>query len=126
MTSLSWRPATLANSVRQFTHYDEDLDAELMMLPTDLALLSDPSFRPWVHKYAEDKETFFVDFAKVFAKLLELGIQRDSEGGVTNVDNEKGGYVSAPKKKGKPGKVGQAGKEAEPLAEENKQLRAKL
>ncbi len=67
-----------------------------------------------------------MDFAKVFAKLLELGIQRDSEGGVTNVDNENGGYVSAPKKKGKPGKMGQPGKEAEPLAEENKQLRAKL
>lgn len=126
MTSLSWRPTTLANGVRQFTHYDEDLDAELMMLPTDLALLSDPNFRPWVHKYAEDKDTFFADFAKVFAKLLELGIQRDGEGRITNVDNERGGYVSAPKKKGKPGKPGQAGKEAEPLAEENRQFRAKL
>lgn len=97
-----------------------------MMLPTDLALLSDPSFRPWVHKYAEDKETFYADFAKVFAKLLELGIRRDGEGRVTNADNEKGGYVSAPKKKGRPGREGETGKEAEALAAENRLFRAKL
>ena len=97
-----------------------------MMLPTDLALLSDSSFRLWVHKYAEDREIFFEDFAKVFAKLVELGIRRDKEGRVVNVDNERGGYMSAPKKTAGPGNTGQAGKEAEPLAEENKLFRAKL
>ena len=126
MESLSWQPKTLDNGVKQFTYYDEDLDTELMMLPTDLALLSDPSFKPWVHKYAEDKDKFFEDFAKVFAKLIDLGIQRDEDGKITNCDNEKGGYLSAPKKKGKAGKKGQAGKEADPLAKENQQFRAKL
>ena len=125
MTSLSWKPTTLANGVSQFTHYDEDLDTELMMLPTDLALLSDPSFKPWVEKYAEDKDTFFNDFSKAFAKLIELGIQRDESGNILNADNEKGGYVGAPKKKATAGKEG-AGKEADPLAKENRDFRAKL
>ncbi|KAI7530381.1 putative heme-binding, partial [Hortaea werneckii] len=77
MISLNWKEKTLDNGVRQFVHYDEDMDEELMMLPTDLALLSDPSFKPWVELYAKDKDRFYADFAKVFAKLMELGIQRD-------------------------------------------------
>ena len=125
MATLSWRPTTLPSGVRQFTHYDEDLETELMMLPTDLALLSDPQFKPWVHKYAEDKDAFFGDFSRAFAKLVELGIQRDADGKIVNADGERGGYVSAPKKKAEPGKEG-AGKEAEPLAKENQRFRAKL
>ena len=102
------------------------------MLPTDMALQSDPQFSPYVEKYAEDQELFFQDFAKVFAKLLELGIRRDEEGRITNVDNEKGGYYSAPKKKAKPGKPERVSddkvdvEEAKPLAEENIRFRAKL
>ncbi|KIX04921.1 uncharacterized protein Z518_05792 [Rhinocladiella mackenziei CBS 650.93] len=77
-----WKKTKLANGPEQFVYVDEDLEGgeadgeaeELMMLPTDMALLHDPSFRAWVDKYAEDKELFFRDFAKVFAKLLELGI----------------------------------------------------
>ena len=61
-------------------HYDEDTETELMMLPTDMALQTDLAFPPWVKKYAEDRDLFSKDFAAVFAKLLELGIQRDSEG----------------------------------------------
>ena len=69
-----------------------------MMLPTDMALKTDPAFLPWVQRYAEDKELFFDHFAKVFAKLLELGIKRDAKGNVINTDNLLGGYLSAPKK----------------------------
>ena len=102
------------------------------MLPTDMALQSDPHLSPHVQKYAEDQELFFRDFAKMFAKLLELGIQRDAEGRITNADNEKGGYHSAPKKKSRPGKPEKVSddnvdmEEARPLAEENKRFRAKL
>lgn len=128
MMSLNWKEKTLDNGVRQFVHYDEDADEELMMLPTDLALLSDPSFKPWVELYAKDRDRFFEDFAKVFAKLIELGIERDEKGGITNIDNEKGGYHSAPKKSAKPGKPDAVDRygEAEPVREENKQVRAKL
>ncbi|GAA5822506.1 hypothetical protein JCM3770_002441 [Rhodotorula araucariae] len=55
---------------------NEDLGEELMMLPTDMALIEDPEFRKWVVKYAEDRDAFYEDFAKVFAKLIELGVER--------------------------------------------------
>lgn len=82
-----WKKKRLENGIEQFAYVDQDLDEELMMLPTDMALLSDPSFRVWVEKYAEDKDLFFKDFAAVFAKLLELGISRDENGRVLNEDN---------------------------------------
>ncbi|KAJ9642344.1 heme peroxidase [Coniosporium apollinis] len=46
----------------------------LMMLPTDMALIKDKSFRPWVEKYAKDNEAFFKDFSRVIMTLLELGV----------------------------------------------------
>lgn len=87
------------------------------MLPTDYALLQDEKFRPWVHKYAEDKDVFFADFSKVFARLIELGVHRD----------EHGNYVSADKKSdkaGAPEKVGRD-REAAPVRQAN-EYRAKL
>lgn len=77
----------------------DDDDEELMMLPTDYALIQDPSFRPWVEKYAEDRDLFFEDFSKVFAKLIELGVYRD-EDGIARADKMKvfGEYKSAPQK----------------------------
>lgn len=35
---------------------------------------TDKSFRPWAEKYAQNEETFFSDFSKVFSKLLENGV----------------------------------------------------
>ena len=55
MISRSWKEKTLENGVRQFVHYDEDAEEELMMLPTDLALMADPTFKHWVEVYANDK-----------------------------------------------------------------------
>jgi len=52
----------------------------LMMLPTDMALMEDPKFKPWVLKYAKDQDAFFKDFALVFGKLIELGVDRDDSG----------------------------------------------
>ncbi|SCZ97889.1 BZ3500_MvSof-1268-A1-R1_Chr3-3g06436 [Microbotryum saponariae] len=59
-----------------FQYKNEDLGEELMMLPTDLALIEDPKFKPWVEKYAADRDLFFSDFSKAFAKLIELGVDR--------------------------------------------------
>jgi len=127
MMSLDWKEKTLENGVKQFVNYDEDLEQELMMLPTDLALLGDKHFKPWVELYAKDKDRFFEDFAKVFAKLIELGITRDGKGKITNADNVKGGYHAAPKKSSTPGKPSETGDgEADPLAKENQKFRAKL
>lgn len=127
MTELDWKEKTLENGVKQFVYMDEDLEEELAMLPTDLALVKDESFGPWVERYAKDKATFFDHFAKAFGKLLELGIQRDANGNITNTDNVKGGYHSAPKKAARPGKPNKAGDGvAEPLKEENAQYKARL
>ncbi|KXZ45115.1 hypothetical protein GPECTOR_58g564 [Gonium pectorale] len=52
----------------------EDKTGTLMMLSSDLALLSDRTFRKWVHLYAKDEEAFFKDFSVAFGKLLELGV----------------------------------------------------
>jgi len=45
-----------------------------MMLPTDMALVSDKSFKQFVDKYAKDEELFFKDFSNVILKLFELGV----------------------------------------------------
>ncbi|KAJ2158060.1 heme peroxidase [Coemansia sp. RSA 552] len=55
-----------------FQYVDKDSGA-FMMLPADMAFKSDPQFRKHVERYAADQDAFFVDFAKAFAKLLELG-----------------------------------------------------
>ena len=51
----------------------ENKERDLMMLPTDVALTTDPQFRIWVERYAEDEELFFNDFAKYYQQLNELG-----------------------------------------------------
>lgn len=52
----------------------EDKSKQLMMLPADMALLWDKSFKKYVDLYAKDDEKFAADFAAAFAKLLELGV----------------------------------------------------
>ncbi|KAI9009985.1 heme peroxidase [Phycomyces nitens] len=54
----------------------EDVETgELMMLPTDIALLDEP-FRQYVDIYAQDKQKFFDDFSSAFLKLIELGVAK--------------------------------------------------
>ncbi|KAI3698846.1 hypothetical protein L2E82_42707 [Cichorium intybus] len=45
----------------------------LLKLPTDIALLDDPAFRPYVELYAKDEDAFFNDYAVSHKKLSELG-----------------------------------------------------
>jgi cytochrome c peroxidase len=52
----------------------EDKTGNLMMLPTDLALVQDKKMRPIVEEYAKDEKKFFEDFAKAWIKLNELGV----------------------------------------------------
>jgi cytochrome c peroxidase len=48
-------------------------EANIMMLPSDIALIEDPAFRKHVEVYARDERAFFRDFAAAFSRLLELG-----------------------------------------------------
>ena len=52
----------------------EDSTGKLMMLPSDMILVEDPKFKKYVEMYVKDEDLFFKDFAKAFAKLLELGV----------------------------------------------------
>jgi len=52
-----------------------DPSGKLMMLPSDLVLLEDASFKKYVDEYAADNRLFFRDFAAAFQKLEELGTE---------------------------------------------------
>ncbi|KAJ4396394.1 hypothetical protein N0V93_000613 [Gnomoniopsis smithogilvyi] len=125
LVSEPWEEKTLPSGIVQFAAVDPITEEELMMLPTDMALVRDAEFLKWVKLYAEDKEVFFEDFKNAFFKLMELGVKRDATGEVTNVDE----YVSAPKKADKLGRPGedqgknQVGHEAAPLAKQNEKFR---
>jgi cytochrome c peroxidase len=51
----------------------EDPSGKLMMLPSDLALVQDKNFRPFVQMYAKDNAMFVKDFTAAYTKLTELG-----------------------------------------------------
>lgn len=59
----------------------EDPTGELMMLPADMVLIQDASFRKYVEMYAKDQDLFFKDFARAFQKLEELGVPFESSNG---------------------------------------------
>lgn len=83
-----WKLHKNKNGIEQF---GTEADEELMMLPSDVSLTTDPKFRPWVEKYAADKDLFYAEFAKTFGKLLELGVRRGKDGlaAVNTVDKAK-------------------------------------
>ncbi|KAF2718613.1 class II peroxidase [Polychaeton citri CBS 116435] len=54
--------------------YEDKKTKTLMMLPTDMALVQDKKFNPYVKKYAQDQDAFFNDFSAVLVKLFELGV----------------------------------------------------
>jgi catalase (peroxidase I) len=68
LLDLEWKPREWDGPL-QYT----DPSGELMMLPTDLALIQDEKFLPFVQLYAKDEDAFFKDFSAAFSKLLSLG-----------------------------------------------------
>ena len=48
------------------------VDDDLIMLPSDIALASDPEFRKYVVEYARDVDAFYRDFSDAFAKVLKM------------------------------------------------------
>ncbi|KAI9915264.1 hypothetical protein PsorP6_008145 [Peronosclerospora sorghi] len=53
----------------------EDPTGKLMMLPSDMVLIQDPKFKPYVEMYAKDEDLWFQDFSKAFVKLTENGVK---------------------------------------------------
>ena len=54
--------------------YEDVATKKLMMLPTDMALRTDPIFRIHARRYADNQQLFFDHFAAVYSKLLGLGV----------------------------------------------------
>lgn len=54
--------------------YEDKSTKTLMMLPADIALIQDKSFKKYVDIYAKDQDQFFKDFSAVVNKLFELGV----------------------------------------------------
>ncbi|KAI9852178.1 MAG: heme peroxidase [Thelocarpon superellum] len=54
--------------------YEDKTTKTLMMLPTDMALVKDSSFKKHVERYAKDNDAFFNEFRDVIVKLFELGV----------------------------------------------------
>eukprot|EP00238_Polyblepharides_amylifera_P009579 CAMPEP_0196575610 /NCGR_PEP_ID=MMETSP1081-20130531/5048_1 /TAXON_ID=36882 /ORGANISM="Pyramimonas amylifera, Strain CCMP720" /LENGTH=349 /DNA_ID=CAMNT_0041893969 /DNA_START=78 /DNA_END=1124 /DNA_ORIENTATION=+ len=52
----------------------EDPTGDLMMLPSDMALVWDKTFRGHVNAYAADQDAFYADFSAAFSKLMEVGV----------------------------------------------------
>lgn len=52
--------------------YEDVATRSLMMLPTDMALRTDPEFAKTARLYADDEQAFFRDFSAAFSKLLAL------------------------------------------------------
>ncbi|KAL1520688.1 hypothetical protein AB1Y20_022257 [Prymnesium parvum] len=46
---------------------------DVLMLPSDIQIASDPLFHEWAHSFAQDEALFFQAFSAAFQKLGELG-----------------------------------------------------
>lgn len=57
-------------------------DPELLVLPTDACLVTDPEFKKYTELYAKDQEAFFKDYAESHKKLSELGSKFEPPEGV--------------------------------------------
>ena len=69
LITLTWKPRDWDGQLQ----YTDVETGELMMLPTDMALKTDPDFREYAELYARDQEAFFRDFSAAYSKLLSLG-----------------------------------------------------
>lgn len=54
--------------------HEDKYAKSLMMLPTDIALISDKNFKKHVERFAKDSEVFFSEFSDAICKLFELGV----------------------------------------------------
>lgn len=60
------------NGPKQYENVNSGKD--LMMLPSDLALVQHPAFKKWVEAYAKDEQMMMEHFGKAWKKLVEAGV----------------------------------------------------
>lgn len=74
LMNLEWQPRKWKGKFQ----YEDVATQKLMMLPTDMALRTDPVFRRYARMYADDEQLFFKDFADAYSKLLALNTKSNS------------------------------------------------
>ena len=71
LVNMKWKKTTQRNGLEVYTTEDQP---GIIMLPTDMALLSDEKMECWVNLYAQDRKRWEQDFSTAFTKLQELGV----------------------------------------------------
>ena len=73
-----------------------DPSGRYMMLPTDMALRTDPAFAPIAAEYAADQEKFFKDFSSAYARLMALGCPAEAQPDLPPADGEEAAAPELP------------------------------
>jgi len=77
LVKMKWHKTKQANGLEVFV---TDSQPGIIMLPTDVALLTDKNMVAWVELYAADKARWERDFCAAFTKLQELGVDNFHRG----------------------------------------------
>lgn len=77
LVDMKWKKTTQANGLEVYVTDDQP---GIIMLPTDVALLTDENMVPWVELYAKDRARWEKDFSSAFNKLQELGVPAFQKG----------------------------------------------
>jgi cytochrome c peroxidase len=75
LLSEKWVPrAAVPGKAGSPSQFVDAATGELMMLPSDVALVEDAALAPHVKRFAADPAAFAAEFAAAFVKLQELGV----------------------------------------------------
>jgi len=66
LVDMQWKMTKQANGKDVWV---TDAQPGIIMLPTDMAIMTDEKMVGWVELYAKDKERWFQDFSAAFTKL---------------------------------------------------------
>jgi len=69
LMTLEWKPRAWDGPLQ----YTDVATETLTMLPTDMALRTDPAFKVIAQEYADDQAAFFRDFSSAFSRLVANG-----------------------------------------------------
>lgn len=73
LTNVEWEEGCIKGATCNNHQYRDKNSQQLMMLPTDIALIQDKEFKKYVDLFANDQKAFFQAFSQSFSTLLELG-----------------------------------------------------
>lgn len=88
LINLEWQPSDRTGEGGNF-QYEDVATKKLMMLPTDIALKTDPAFRVIAEEYAVNQDLFFSDFTSAYQRLLTNGTPNQNLATATEQQKQK-------------------------------------